>query len=493
MSELQNDVSYGQFRREKKRVGPVPISTKIFQGLGALPGSHKDFAFNSLLLLFYNQILQVPATAASIVLAIALIFDAITDPLMGALSDGFRSRLGRRHPFMYAAAFPLGFLMYLLFTPPDGLSENMLIAWLLVITLLIRLAFTFFVVPWNALAAEYSDDYVERTSIVTYRYLVGWMGGVTFTFAIYTFVFAATKEYPVGQLNPENYEPFAIVVGSLITFWCLLTTHLTKREIPYLRQPMQKSVLRISTLLKQVWAAMQSPNLRLIFISFLMFSGLAGVGGVFDSFMNTFYWEFAAEELRWFVLTIIGAIAAFVTVPFLQRNYQKQHIVAVSVTIAMLVGILKVVLRFADVWPDNGDPMLLTMLIANSCVLVYSLTVAGIMFASMIADMVDEQELRTGMRQEGVFASVIGFSAKATTSIGLVIGGTLLDHVVGFPRGEAVGTIDSDTLFRLAFTDGVAVNIFFVIPIYILTRYTLTLESLTDVQDKLAIRRADET
>ena len=228
-----------EYSREQQRQGKVPITTKLYQGIGALPGSHKDFAFNTFLLLYYSQILGVPASYTSVVLAIALFVDAITDPMVGAYSDNFRSRLGRRHPFMYAAAVPLGVFMYLLFSPPADADEWTLLIWLLAFTLLVRVAFTFFVVPWNAVAAEFSSDYVERTSIITYRYLVGWIGGTIFSFSVYSLVFSPSAEYPAGQLNPDNYPTFSVVVAGFITLWALLTTHLTKKEVPYLLQPVK--------------------------------------------------------------------------------------------------------------------------------------------------------------------------------------------------------------------------------------------------------------
>jgi Na+/melibiose symporter-like transporter len=151
------------YQRERQRQGKVPVSTKIFQGVGALPGSHKDFAFNTFLLLYYSQVLGVPASSASLILAICLLVDAVTDPLVGAYSDSFRSRLGRRHPFMYAAAVPFGFFICLLFMPPAA-GETALLGWLFVFTLATRTSFTFFVMPWNALAAEFSDGWGESAA-----------------------------------------------------------------------------------------------------------------------------------------------------------------------------------------------------------------------------------------------------------------------------------------------------------------------------------------
>jgi glycoside/pentoside/hexuronide:cation symporter, GPH family len=478
-----------EYRREKVRVGKVPVSTKLFQGIGALPGSHKDLAFNTFLLLYYSQILGVPATSASIVLAIALVVDAITDPLVGAYSDNFRSRFGRRHLFMYAAAIPLGLFMFLLFSPPAGASTAVLTGWLLTFTLLVRFAFTFFVIPWNALAAEYSQDYVERTSIITYRMLVGWTGGLAFFFLVFTFVFPGSEQYAKGQLDPRNYPLFAIVLGLLIPTWCLLTTHLTRREIPYLLQPVKPTPrLQFTALLGQILLAFHSPNFRRLFVAFMLFSGIAGINGVFEIYMNTYFWEFGTGELRWFGFVLIGALLAFAVIPPLQRRFEKQSILVLALATSLVFGMLKVALRFADVWPDNGDPLLLVLFVIHASVIVALLTVAGIMFSSMMADLVDEQEIRMKIRQEGVFISAIGFASKSVSSIGLIVGGLLLDLMIRFPRQSPPGEVDADTLFRLAFIDGIAVPALYVIPIYLLTRYSLTRVQLEDIQSELGRR-----
>jgi len=475
-----------EYRRERIRIGKVPISTKLYQGIGALPGSHKDFAFNTFLLLYYSQILGVPASYASIVLAISLVVDAITDPMVGAYSDSFRSRLGRRHPFMYAAALPLGISIYLLFSPPSGASDVLLLIWLLSFTLLVRLAFTFFVVPWNAVAAEFSSDYVERTSIITFRYLVGWVGGVTFSFSMYSLIFAPTETFPAGQLNPANYSAFAVILGVLTSLWCLLTTHLTRREVPYLLQPVKPTPrFNLTRIFNEVLMALRSSNFRLLFVSMLLFAGIAGIGQVFDIYMNTYYWEFKPADLRWYGFTIFGAMLAFVTVPALQRRFEKQNILVVAVGIAWILPVFKVLFRFWDIWPDNGDPRLLQAFIILAIAVVYALTTAGIMFGSMIADLVDEQELRVKRRQEGVYSSTIGFSSKATSSLGLIVGGLLLDTFIGFPRGTLPGEVADATLFRLALTDGILVPMFFLLPILMLRRYSLTRERLESIQAEL--------
>ena len=131
------------YTREAIREGKVPVSTKIYQGFGGIVNSHKDFAFNTFLLLYYSQILGVSASLVSIVIAISLVVDAISDPVVGSISDNYKSKLGRRHPFMLGAAIPFGLAMYFLFAPPSGLGDGLLLGWLLFFTISARLAFTF--------------------------------------------------------------------------------------------------------------------------------------------------------------------------------------------------------------------------------------------------------------------------------------------------------------------------------------------------------------
>ena len=106
------------------------LYTKLAYGIGQLGEGFKNSSFETFLFFYYNQVLGVSGTWTGIAIFLALCVDAIADPLVGSLSDGWRSRFGRRHPFMYAAALPMGVCFALLFLPPDGLSERALAAWL---------------------------------------------------------------------------------------------------------------------------------------------------------------------------------------------------------------------------------------------------------------------------------------------------------------------------------------------------------------------------
>jgi len=92
----------------RERNSRLTFSTKLYQGIGAIPDTVKNWSFNTFTLLFYNQVLGVDAFFVSIALAIEIVFDAITDPLVASFSDNSKTRWGRRHPLMLIASLPLG-------------------------------------------------------------------------------------------------------------------------------------------------------------------------------------------------------------------------------------------------------------------------------------------------------------------------------------------------------------------------------------------------
>ena len=491
-AEAGSTTAHAGYQRGLVRQGPVPTSSRFFQALGSLPDTLKNFAFNTFLLFYYNQVLGLSASLASLAITLALVVDAITDPLVGAWSDRFRHRLGRRHPFMFASVVPLGLCLFFVFSPPAGLSEGALMGWLLAFAIGTRASMTLFILPWNALFAEFSDDYAERSAIVTWRYVVGWFGGVTFTFSVWTFIFPSSEAWTPGHLNPDAYGTFALVLAVGVSAAALLTTLLTCREIPYLRQPRVDETLTVAGFLSDLKSAFQNRNYLMIILAMFTSFAIIGTAQALELYLNTYFWGLAPEQLRWLTLSIIGAVVAFVSVPILQMKFDKRSVVLAALAFLILQGIGIVSLRLLEVLPPNGDPLLLPLLIANEIVRVWALTVLSIMLVSMVADTLDDQELRTGRRQEGVFSSAIAFAAKATSGIGILFGGLLLDHVIEFPRGAVPGEVDADTLWTLGFTAGVVLPACYTVAWYCYSRYHLTRERHAEIQAALAARRADD-
>ena len=124
------------------KAGSLKTRTKLAYGFGSVAYGIKDGGFSYFFLIFYSQVMGVDASLVGLVLFLALVFDAFSDPLIGYFSDNTRSRWGRRHPYMYAAVVPIAVAYYFVWNPPDGLTGNALFPYMLLMAILVRTLIT---------------------------------------------------------------------------------------------------------------------------------------------------------------------------------------------------------------------------------------------------------------------------------------------------------------------------------------------------------------
>jgi Na+/melibiose symporter-like transporter len=480
------------YRRAEERDGPLPVSTKIFQAFGTLPEAFKLLAFGTFLLFYYNQVLGMRASTASLAISIALIIDAVTDPLVGSYSDSLQTRLGRRHPLMYASILPLALFLALTFMPPAGLGEAGLFIWLCVFAVATRVAMTFFLVPWTALFAELSDDYVERTSIVTYRVVIGWIGGTAFTFLVWTHVFPSTAEYTPGHLDPSAYRVFAVVLFLSVAVTAFLATHLTRHEVPYMLQPAgTPEPFSIPRVVTEIRLALGNRNFAILFMAVLIAYIVYGAKSALTIYINTYFWGLGPAELRWFGFAFVGTLVAFAIMAPIQKRFDKKQIYLTAVALSIVESVVLIALRLIGVMPENGHPILLPLLVAGYTLLIVLWSVITIVAVSMIGDVLDANEARTGLRQEGMFSAALTFSSKASAGIGVVLGGLILDHAIAFPRGADPASVAHELIFRLGLIAGIALPLLYFVPFALMTRYRLSRTEHAAIQSELAKRRSE--
>jgi Na+/melibiose symporter-like transporter len=467
------------------RSKPLSFSAKLFQGLGSIPDTVKNWVLNTFALFYYSQLLGLDAFLVSVILAIAMIFDSITDPLIGAFSDNLRTRWGRRHPLMLAAALPLGLGIYLIFTPPAGLSDSWLAAWLLLCLVLTRGMMTLYFVPWAAIASELSDDYHERTSVMAHRYAVGWAIGVGFPLFVYSMLLPSTEAYPVGQMNIDAYPMVGLAAALLLTGGALATGLLTLREVPFLRQHASApAAFSLRLIFQDLIRALKNGQFALIFVIVIMISAIGGTTTNLGLYMNTFFWGFDTDDLRWFSLSAVGAVIAFPLIALIQRRWEKKQIILLCALTSLVDGVILINLRFLDVLPQNGDPLLLVILVSMGVVAVAIAVVQGVISASLLADVLDQHELETGYRQEGMFNAALSFSGKAVSGVGIVLGGLIIT-LIEFPLQTAPDMVPENIIFRLGLVVGVLLPLLYLIPIALVTRLNITEAVHADIRAQL--------
>jgi Na+/melibiose symporter-like transporter len=515
----------------------LSFRTKFFYGFGSISFGIKNNGFSYFVLFVYSSVFGLPAWMAGMALNLILVADAITDPLVGYSSDRLRSKWGRRHPFMYAAAIPVAFTFYFLWTPPADLTDWQLFSYLLICATIIRVFITFYEVPSVALGPELTSNYVERTSLMSYRYFFGWFGGLT-TYNLVWWVFE--DKYEGGRFNPELWSEYGLIAAILIFIGIIVTSLGTHRHIPDLIKPPEKkktivpeefqkdrsifngklslslSLPQIQFTLKDLLLFLPRLIVKIIFswilgnaikvigfilamilpkkqikllqaleyfliglarevvetltintsYKFLFFCGLlasvaGGIEAAFAIYFDSYFWQLDSDEMKIRGTSIyIAPVIAIFLAPLFSDKFGKKITVIYIWAFQIIFAALPFALRYMDLahgtslFPSNDSPYLLPVL----CVHVVINVAAGIIvfstLSSMIMDLVEDIQLETGRREEGILFSARSFADKAISGFGLTIAGVILS-VIAFPSSTEIreiydGTVPGEILANLA-------------------------------------------
>lgn len=426
----------------------LPLSTKLLYGLGSIAFGAK-LQVMGMLLFYYNQVVGMPAALVSLALAIGVFVDAFWDPLIGQLSDKTRSKWGRRHPYMYAAAVPVALAFILLWHPPAGWSDTALFFYLLATVLFTQLATSFYEVPSAALAPELAPDYHERTVLLSYRFVIGVIGGALGSVMAFGIFLRATPEYPAGQLNPAGYGPLSIAVAAIVVVSVLVSTLGTHHTIKTLHVPAANK-LSFAESLKEVIATLKNWNF-VVAVSAALIAGVgSGLSGGLRIYFGTFFWDLSSQQIL--LLSLAGLIAApigsFVAAAT-SRKFGKRLACMSLFFASVATNNAPILLRLVGYFPDNDSPNLLPILFAEA-VVTGALAIAGfILVSSMIADIVEDSQSKTGRRSEGLLFSADSILQKVVTALSTVLPGLVLAFV-GFPERAQPGQVDEAVLHALA-------------------------------------------
>lgn len=462
-------------------------------GFGQLGEALVTIGFNTFLLYFYNQVLGVSGTITGIALAISLAVDAVVDPMAGALSDRLKSRWGRRHPYIVLSALPLGGCFFLIFNPPVGLGELELGAWLVGWTLLTRIALTFFHVPHLALGAEMAHDYNQRSTLYSFNTFFSIFGAAGGTAIAYAVFFPTTPQYSPGLLNPHGYVQFSAAFGFAIVVAVSVCALGTWREIPHLASTgRDASAFTLRRVLDETIDAFRNRSFRAIFFGMSLATLMLAMEGVLTPYMGVHFWGLTTEQISTIpLISFLGLFLGTALVPAVTRWLDKKRTLIYCSLVSLIMPNLFIGLRLLDVpgFPENGSPWVLVIVIAIN---VVTYTMLPLVFASlnaMFADIVDEHELDTGHRREGIVFAARSFLIKAISSVGIMAGGWVIDFI-GFPRGARAGTVPEDVLWDLGLYQTPLPSIFVLIGILLYSGYRLDRERHAEILRQLAARRA---
>ncbi|GAA4644421.1 MFS transporter [Pontixanthobacter gangjinensis] len=422
--------------------------TKVAYGFGASAYGIKENGFGYFLLLYYGTVVGLEPGLVGLAILLALVVDAVSDPVVGYWSDNYRSRWGRRHPFMYAAAIPVAVSYFLLWNPPEW-GQAGLFWYLLMLAILIRTFITFYETPSSALMPELTQDYDERTTVQAWRLFFAWFGGNLMSVLMFGVLLVATAQYPVGTLNRDGYQTYGIIASVLIFAAIMVSAVGTHHHIPHLRKPPERDIRGLKVVFRELFETLGERSFMALFIATLFGAVATGLTAALSFLMLTYFWGFSAQQIfLWTALVFISAFLGLLIAPRMVRRFGKKNSVVIFGTIAFSLAPMPVILRLFDLMPANGDPLLFPLVVTFNTIDLGLIIALQAVLYSMVADLVEQSELKTGRRSEGVFFAAITFIRKANQGLGAFAAGIVLS-AISFPQNAALEDVPEDTIWQL--------------------------------------------
>jgi glycoside/pentoside/hexuronide:cation symporter, GPH family len=447
--------------------GRVPTRLTMANGLGSIAYGIKDNGFSTFLLLFYNQVLGMDARLVSLALLIALVFDGLIDPIVGHISDRTDTRWGRRLPYLYIAAIPLGLLWVLLWSPVGAASFPVLLA----SAIGVRAAVAFCEVPSAALVAEITRDYDERTRLTRTRFLFAWGGGLLMLLLAYG-VFL-----PQAMLARDGYQLYGIAGAVLMVVTVLVSAAGQHKWVAHRPPPRPAAEIGgIGGAVADIRESLGHPAFLVLMFAIIAAITSQGITFSISNYLYLFVWRFPPIALQLYpIMLFASVVGSFLLVAPLQKRFGKREVAVFGALVGMVFWAAPLTLRYYGLWwPDGSAPSLAVMFFCTFLSNMFSV-ITSMSIWSMLADVVEASEEQTGRRSEGTFAAGAFFAAKVSTGIGIFVTGFLLS-MAGLPANAKPGEVDPAVIDTMTIAYVACIAVLAVAVALIVRRFPITRE-----------------
>jgi len=424
--------------------------------------------------------------------AIPRLTDAFTDPVMGYLSDGTRSRWGRRRPYIFVGAFVAGIIFALLWQLPQGRSETFYFVFFLVGSILFYMGYTVFATPWVALGYELTPDYHERTRLMGTQNFIGQLAYVVSPWFLWIMNSGTFFRDALGEPDQVAGAAGLAVVVAVVAIGLGILPAI------FLRERMQEVAVaeleaagpskgvgqKVSEFFRGFGVTLSNgPFLKLCLATFLVFNGFMLIAS-FQYYVIIYYvcggdQTAGAKYAGW--AGTVGAVCTFgvvVFVTWLSTKIGKRRAFFLAIGLSILGYALKWVCY------NPSHPMLV---VAPAPLLAFGLGGLFTLVPSMVADVVDTDELKTHERREGMFGSIFWWMVKLGMSAALLGGGYLL-NATGF-NVDLEGNQTERTVLLLRLFDAGIPMLTSAIAIWAVARFPITEAKAYEVRQELERRR----
>ena len=469
----------------------IRFSHKLAYGAGAFVNNLLAAASSGMMIVL-NLGLGMNPALVGLLGAIPRLTDAFTDPVMGYISDNTNTRWGRRRPFIFVGVFVAALLFALLWQLPGGKSETFYFVWFLVGSILFYMGYTLWVTPWVALGYELTPDYHERTRLMGTQNFVGQLAYVVspwFLWIMNSGTFFRNADGEPDQV--AGAAGLAVVVGLVVIGLGLLPAiflrermkNVAETETVETGRPQGFRANAEEFLRGFVITVKSGPFLKLCLATFLVFNGFILISS-FASYVIIYYvcggdQTLGAKYVGW--AGSVGAVSTFAVVAFvtwLATRIGKRHAFFLAIGLSIVgYGLKWFCYNPANPW----------LVLVPAPLMAFGLGGLFTLVPSMVADVVDTDELTTHERREGMYGSIFWWTVKLGLSAALAASGYLLNATgfdVDLGGAQADRTI---TLMRLF--DALIPMVASAIAIWAVARFPITEAKALEVRQELEQRR----
>ena len=459
------------------------------------------------------------------------VFDALTDPLMGFISDNTTSKWGRRRPYIFSGAIIIGILFILMWQLDENASQTINFWYVMILQILFLVGNTMFATPLVGLGYEMTSDYNERTRLMSFANSMGQIAWI-----IVPWLYVIIPDTNTFDNPAQGVRTMAVIVGVVCTVFGILPAIFCKGIDSSLME--NRKAISLKTLAAnfvELWVSIKQvsknkPFMRLCGATFLVFNGFQLVAA-FSVFIIVFYmnqgsWEQAGTWPAWFN-SLNAIITAFLVIPIISKmatKWGKRNAFLISTLLSIIgyslkwwgfdielnnsfnqtsfaQGLNNIVATIFDflnpflesvgmTWfsidVSNGIPWLIFVPIP-----LFAFGMGGLftLMMSMTADVCDLDELNNGMpRKEGTFGAIYWWMVKLGQALAIILSGVIL-KVVGFDQNTTVQSIETMTRLRIA--DIIVPATTAALAMLVMWNYSLSEKRAKEIKEELVKRRGE--
>ena len=432
----------------KKPIRTCSTTYMLGYATGDIANSLIMNSFSAFIMLFYTKALGISPVWAGIIMASSTFWDAVSDPIMGYITDNTRSKYGRRHPYMLfgGVLMVISYFCFWAVPSPFMVNQALMIGYLIVVNLLFRTAYTIFVVPYGALAFEISQDYTGRTKLQSVKTIVIMLANILGPAMAWTFFFKEVDGAPRAASVSSNYLTMGAVFAgvSLVSIFFML--FFTRKEMRDSRT-MKMGEVSIKDFFVDMKEIIMDRNFIWVFLyGFAILIGIVLV----SSFQMYVYEDFmklgSVQKSFTHGGTMAGMmIGAFFASGFAKR-YDKKGTVYIGGFTSVISGVLLAALFLSGILKPEHTASVVIFALLNS-LYWFGIGVMMPVVTSMIADISELNEIKTGVNKDGAYSAVYSFTSKLSQSVALFLTGLCLTWI-GYAEGTDV-VQSPDVVMRL--------------------------------------------